>query len=300
MSDFTLAVSEKTLRDLFGRFIEIFQFETTKSTSGDIRFGIHMRCHLERGAFSLEPPDPLSPNYKGGFFKLTDIVIRWDNLDLSLTVHIPKVTVGGFCVIPNPFGGCLVEAPSVSFFDCDVGPVTIPIGGVVDSRISIGLALLAHRLWNSDENTFQWCVVPRSVEQNIELVNIGDTIGDLINGLIKKLVDAALSLLPDWAKDVVDALLGGIADFIRSLLNLPAELQDWLSTLLRTSLDPIDFILQTLINHFQDDIILYHINDPVEVLAKEETPVQLPAVTMPIKSLDLSVAPQEFIIGVTA
>ena len=230
---------------------------------------------------------------------MTDVVVAWDNLDFTVTVHIPKIGWDFFCLISLPVVGCVVEIPGASFFDTDVS-VTLPIDNIIRSRIDLGAAPLAHHLWNSDTNTWQWVVVPEIVWWNILPLDIADTVGDLIDGIIKKLIDEALSFLPDWAKDVVDAIVGGIANFIRGLLSLPADLIAWLDNLLRVSLDPFDLILQILANYFKDYLRLYAIDDPMEVLSKQTTPAMLPAVMLPIAALNTTVAASELVVEVTS
>jgi hypothetical protein len=298
MTDLTVAISKAALEQTLGDFIEIFQFEANPSTSGSPRFGLTVKCHLERGNVSLEPPSALNPIYQGGFFKLTDLVVAWDKLDFSVTVHLPKVGWGEFCLIPDPiFGGCIVKIPGASFFDVDI-TATIPIDNIIRSRLDLGVAPIAHRVWNSDEQTYQWLVVPQVVWQNVQPIDPGDIVGDLIDGLVTKLVNEALSFLPDWARDIVDAILHGIASFIRGLLNLPADLKSWLSNLIRFSLDPFDIILQLLENYFQNDLSFYRVNDPLALLPEETTPIKLPAVKIPIQDIALTVDAAEFVIGV--
>jgi hypothetical protein len=300
MSDLTLAVSEAALKETVGALVEVFQFEVNPSTSGSPRFALHVKCHLERGDFALVPPDPHNPIFTGGFFKLTDLLIAWDNLDLTVTVHIPQVVTPSFCLVPNPipFLPCIVEIPGMSFFDTDVS-VTIGIDNLVKSRLGIGFAPLARRLWNNDKKTYQWLIVPQVVWQDIQPLDIADTIADLIDEIVKGLVDVALAPLPQWAKDAVNVIVGGFADLVRKLLSLPADLKDWLSNLLRVSLDPFDLILQILVNHFQNDLSLYTIDDPIQILPKDDS-LGLPPVNLPLGAIDLSVQAVEFVIEVTS
>ena len=58
MTDITVAVDQAALSEAFGALIEIFQFDFSKTTEGDVRFGIKLQCHLERGNFALHGPDP--------------------------------------------------------------------------------------------------------------------------------------------------------------------------------------------------------------------------------------------------
>jgi hypothetical protein len=298
MTDITVAVDQAALSEAFGALIEIFQFDFSKTTEGDVRFGIDLQCHLERGNFALHGPDPNSPIYIGGYLGLTNIVIAWDKLDFTVGLDIPGKTIPSFCIIPNPFGGCLVSTPSVTTPSFDVS-VTLPIDNIVRSQIDLGIAPVANHIQQS-ATQWEWLVVPHIVWQQIELLDIADTIGDFIDGLVKQLIDQALSFLPGWAQDILNVLVGGLANLVRDLLNLPHDLQDWLSTLLRVSLDPFDFIFQLLENHFQNKLSLYSISDPMQVLAAQTSPIALPAVYLPIPSLNLTVTADEFIIEATA
>jgi len=298
MNDLTIAISAGALEDTFGALIEIFSFQFSKSTGGSVQFSINVQCHFERGQMTLMPPDPASLIYQGGYFDLSDVVIKWDRLDLGVTVHIPGVNVGGFCLLPTPWG-CAIQIPPTTLFDVDI-TATIPIDNIVDSRLDLGVAPVPTHVWNSDLQTYQWLLVPHVVWQELQLLDIADTVADLIDGLITNLVNDALGFLPDWAKDIIDELVGGLANLIRGLLSLPTDLQAWLSNLLRVSLDPFDFIVQLVENYFQNDLSLYSLNDPMAVLPKQTTPVALPAVTMPITNVSIDVDATEVVIGVTS
>ena len=299
MTQLTVAINERALAQIFGSFIEVFRFSTSSSTSGNPRFAIDVAAHFERGNFELVPPDPHNPIFTGGFFFLTDVVIKWDKLDLTATVHIPPITLGNFCLIPLPFGsGCLVHIPGVTFFDFDLS-ATIAIDYIVDSRVDIGIAPQVDRYWNSDDNTYKWRVTPHDAWQQVQIIDVADTVGDLIDDLISEFVDALLSFLPDWARAIIDAVLHGVANFIRALLSLPADLVDWLSNLLRFSLDPFDLIFKLLVDYFQKKLSLYELDDPITLLTKETQPVLLPAVTAPVTDLVTSVQADEFVIGVS-
>jgi hypothetical protein len=298
MTQLTLAINERALEQIFGSFIEVFRFSTNSSTSGNPRFAIDVAAHFERGDFALVPPDPHSPIFTGGFFSLTDVVIKWDKLDFTATVHIPPVTLGNFCLIPNPLGGCILHIPGVTFFDFDLS-ATIAIDNIVDSRVDIAIAPQVDRYWNSDDNTYKWRVTPHDVWQQVQLIDVADTIGDLIDDLISEFVDSLLSFLPDWARAIIDAVLHGVANFIRALLSLPADLVDWLSNLLRVSLDPFDLIFQLLADYFQKKLSLYELDDPITLLSTETQPVPLPAVTAPVTDLVTCVQADEFVIGVS-
>ena len=298
MTDITVAVDQAALSEAFGSLIEVFQFEYTGKTQGDLWFGLNIACHLERGAFALMGPDPHSLIYTGGYFSLTDIVIAWDRLDFTVGLHVPGKSIPSYCIIPNPFGGCLVSTPTLTTPSFDV-KVILAINDIVRSRIDVGLAPVADHIQQSAIE-WKWLVVPNIVWSVIKPLDFADTIADLIQRVVTGLVDDALNHLPQWAIDILNVLVGGLANLVRGLLGVTTDVQDWLSNVLKVSLDPLDFILAALVKHFQNKLSLYSINDPMQVLVAETSPIALPAVFLPIPSLNLTVTADEFIIEATA
>jgi len=69
---------------------------------------------------------------------LHNLKILWDKLELTIAVDIPEICVGGFCLIPNPFDGCLVEAPKLCIFGGHPDfTFTLAIDQFVTSEISV-------------------------------------------------------------------------------------------------------------------------------------------------------------------
>src|SRR5262249_9581711 len=97
MTDITAALAEKPLSDICGAFVDIFRFDETKSTSGNVQFKLRFAGHLGGGTLSIEPPDPNNPIYQGAFIKIYKLEIYWDILEFGAQVYIPPVKVGGFC-----------------------------------------------------------------------------------------------------------------------------------------------------------------------------------------------------------
>ena len=52
-------------------------------------------------------------------------------------IDIPEICVGGFCIIPNPFGGCILRAPRVCVFSDDPDiQLTLPLSGLIRHEVS--------------------------------------------------------------------------------------------------------------------------------------------------------------------
>jgi hypothetical protein len=71
---------------------------------GPFTAGYDVKAHLEGGTIDLR---------SDGTIALNELDIEWDVLHFFAGIDIPEICVGGFCIIPNPFGGCLVRARGV-------------------------------------------------------------------------------------------------------------------------------------------------------------------------------------------
>ena len=129
MAQITLAANEKAFRKLYERVRDAFEF--TASDSGDFgpfSAGYDIKTTLEGGDVDLRADNTV---------KIDELDIKWDKLDFHLGLDLPRICVGGFCIVPNPFGGCLVRAPRICVFGADPDiSITLPLGGIVTSEIS--------------------------------------------------------------------------------------------------------------------------------------------------------------------
>jgi hypothetical protein len=68
---------------------------------------------------------------------LKELDIEWDVLHFFVGFEIRETCVGEFCIIPNPFGGCLVRAPRQSVFSAnpDLG-ISLDLSGLLVSEVS--------------------------------------------------------------------------------------------------------------------------------------------------------------------
>ena len=129
MAHFTAAASEDTFRTLFNGVRD--GFSVTTSDSGD--FGPFSASYsagvrLEGGTVDLQ---------SDGTVRISELDVVYDPLSLTLGIDIPEICVGGFCIIPNPFGGCLVRAPRICVFSADPD-ISLPLdlSGLLQSEIS--------------------------------------------------------------------------------------------------------------------------------------------------------------------
>ena len=299
MAHLTVAASEDTFRRIFNAVRDNFELEKADSGSfGPFTAGYDIKMHLEGGSVDLRSDNTVL---------VKELDIKWDRLDLSLGFDIPEICVGGFCIIPNPFGGCILRAPRICIFsdDPDV-EITLPLGGFTSEVSMSGSLVTRYRVdparpagmddWQAQEtdpalyNRWQLFLDPQWVD--IDPIDISDTVGDLLEAAVEAVVDGALGFLPGWARDLIKAILGPIIDLIRAILDIPDDIQEWISDLLNVSFGLLDIIAQFIIDYFAARNELTHIEDPYPILEATANPngpppAQLVPVKIPIRDLNV-------------
>lgn len=295
MAQLTLAASENTFRRIFNAVRDEIVFEKADSGSfGPFTAGYDIKFHLENGSVDLRGDNTVL---------VKELDIKWDRLDLSLGFDIPEICVGGFCIIPTPFG-CALRAPRICIFSADPDvQVTLPLGGFT-SELSLAGTLETRYFvdparpagmddWQAQEavpplyNRWQLFLDPQWVD--VDLIDIADTVGDLLENAVEAVVDGALGFLPGWARDLIKAILGPVIDLIRAILDIPDDIQEWISDLLNVSFGLLDIIAQFILDYFANRNELTHIEDPYPILGATQDPNdptrQLVPVKIPIRDL---------------
>jgi hypothetical protein len=275
-----VAASEKAFKKLFDKVVEKFVFEDADSADlGPFTASYDVKLHLEGGSVDLRGDNTV---------QVKELDIKWDRLNLSLGVDIPELCVGGFCIIPNPFDGCILEAPRICVFSDDPDiEITLPLGGLITSEISLTGTLLTKYLanpnrpadmdqWDAQKadpklfNKWQLYLDPQTVD--VDIIDVADTVGDLLDEAIEGLVDGLLGGLPDWAKDLIKAILGPVVDVVRAILDIGDDIQEWITDLLDVSFGLLDLIAQFLADYFAEENPLFEVEDPYPVLDKAPNP----------------------------
>jgi hypothetical protein len=262
--DITAAVSERAFKEIYGALLKGFRF----SVSGNGSFGIFtasydVAAHLEGGTIDLRT---------NGSIVVSELDIKWDTLRLVVGIDIPTIQIGGFCIIPNPLGGCLVRAPVINLFSGSPD-ISIPIdlSGLITSEITFSaIPKVFYGVGSGVPNRWQVTLVP-TLPIDLDIIDIADTVGDLFHNLIS---DAILGLLdslglPDWAIDLIDTVLGGIEGIIRDVLDIPDDIGEFLLDLIGNL-----GIFQALIDAISQyiAITLFELEDPREILPANPVP----------------------------
>ncbi len=319
MAHLTVAVSEGAFKKSFDILVKNVAWEKSDSTDfGAFTAGYHVKGHLEGGSVDLRSDNTI---------QVDELDIRWDKLEFSLGLDIPEICVGGGCInMPFPIPDiCL---PRVCIFDGDPDISISPdfaalvaqevsfTGSVVSRYFDASLpappgfdpcALLQDALSNNDiieplPDSNQWHIFIDPQTIDVDLFDFPDIVGNLIEDALTSAVEA---LIPGgFVRDLILAIIGGIADFIRFLLDIPDEIEEWLSDLFNVSFGLLDFLGTLILDFFGNCVPIYRIDDPFEVMPAEENtdvllsgaPVTLVPVRVPIPELSVVVNNVEMVV----
>src|SRR5579872_675610 len=131
MSHITLAASANAFTQLFNALRDNFTFSKSDSANfGPFSASYSVALHLENGNIQLNDDNTV---------EVKDVDIVFDTLKVQVCFNLPGFCVGGFCIIPDPWNGCLVSFPGF----CIGGPICAPLdlSGLVSeiSDIQAGL-----------------------------------------------------------------------------------------------------------------------------------------------------------------
>lgn len=310
MAHLTIAASENTFKELFESIRDNFQLSKSDYKDfGRFSAGYNIQAHLEGGSVDLRADNTV---------QIKELDIKWDQLDFHLGLDIPEICIGGFCIIPSPFGGCWVRAPRWCLFEHDPDiSLTLPLGGLITSEISVTGSLKTKydidparpagmNDWDAQDaspslaNHWQVYIDPQTVD--LDIFDIADIVGDLLENAVDAAVDNLLGFLPQWAKDLIKAILGPIIDLIRAILDIADDIQEWISDLLNVSFGLLDFILQLVADYFAKDNPIHEIEDPYPILEEAPNPntggfPMLIPVKIPIRDLTVSNDDKEMVIS---
>ncbi|MDP2659401.1 MAG: hypothetical protein Q8R28_01550 [Dehalococcoidia bacterium] len=284
MSHLTAAVSEGAFRNLFGMLRDSFTLSSSDSGSfGPFSASYSVAMHLEDGTIDLRNDNTI---------KISELDIKWDTLEAGIGFDIPEVCVGGWCIIPNPFGGCLVRLPRICVFSANPDiSINLDLSGIITSEVSVTASpVVRYRVdparppgmadLDAEDagipNKWQLFIDPVTVD--IDVFDIADIIGDLLEAAVDAVIDGLLWWLPGWAKDIIRAILGPIIDLIRAILDIPDDIGEWLSDLLGVSLGLFNTIVNAVADYFASQKPLYEFEDPFPILPASSglIPVKLP------------------------
>jgi hypothetical protein len=294
MSDVTIAASANAFEQLFIALRNNFTFSKSDSASfGPFSASYSVAMHLEGGTLTLNDD---------GTIEIKDVDIVWDTLKVEVCFNLPGWCVPSFCIVPDPWNGCLVGFPGF----CLGGPICAPLdlSGLV-SEISDVKASLAPMYYidparmpgwsdldaelNGHPNKWRIFIDPEWV--NVEPIDIPDTVTDLLDNAVKNAIDNAIpSWVPGVVKDILWALIGPILDLVTSVLGIVGSIADWLADLLDNQFNLLADIETAIADYFASQYPIFEFEDPYPILAAE--PGLIP-VKIPVRNLTATVDSHE-------
>jgi hypothetical protein len=283
MSHLTIASSEAAVTKLFeGLRDKLSVDESDSADFGPFTAGYEVAFHLEGGTVDMQADNSIA---------IRELDIKWDKLRVYVGIDIPELCIGGFCIIPSPFG-CILRAPRICIFedDPDFG-IDLNLNGLLTSEISLAAkpdlrhivnpARPAGMTWLDAEDAGlanKWALFIDPDWIDIDVFDWADIVGDALENALDTAIDGLLFFLPSWARKLVKAILGPIVDLVRAILDIGDDIEEWLSDLLGVSLGLFDVILTAVADFFANKFPLLEIENPFPVIPYENglIPVKIP------------------------
>jgi hypothetical protein len=301
MSHLTIAASANAFGELFKAVRDHFHFSKSDSgTFGPFSASYDVVLHLEGGTVQLND---------GNTIEVKDVDIVFDTLKVQICFKIPGWCVGGFCVVPDPWNGCLVDFPG---FCVPPGAGTticapLDLSGLVSEISDLQARLVARYFidptrapgWSDLDAEFnghpnKWQIFIDPVWVHVDPIDIPATVGNLLENLVKDAINNLIpSWVPDWAKDLLWSRIGPILDLIKGILGIVGELNEWLSDLLGKTFDLLGLIETAVADHFASQYPIYQFEDPYPILSG--APSLIP-VKIPMRNLSAEVDSKEMIV----
>jgi hypothetical protein len=294
MKHITIAASPNAFTQLFNRVRDNYKFSKADGGSfGPFSANYSVNMHLSGGSVQLNDDDTV---------EVKNLDINWDTLTLNLCFNLPCIPA--FCLVPDPWNGCLVGTPQI----CIAGPICIPIdlSGLV-SKVSDVKANLAaiyfvdparDPSWSDLDAEFNghpnyWRIFLHPVFVHVDPIDIPKSLGNIIENLVKDAIKNSLPG-PGWLKDILLAALGPILDALKVILGFVDDITSFISDLLGRTFDLLGIIETAIADYFASKYPLTEFEDPHDI--KLPTGGGLIPVKIPIRDLDSHVNSKEMIV----
>jgi hypothetical protein len=297
----TVAVRETVVQRAMKVLTNNFVFEKEDDQDhGAFTTGYHVKCHLEGGAIDFRADNTVH---------LKELDLVWDKLEVRLGLDIDTVCVGGGCL--GPF--CL---PRVCIFDADPDvEISLDFAAFVRQELSVigsffpryfdvenppvlgaVCQFIRDQLVSSgtiepfDGDEWQLFIDPEMID--LDLFDFPDIVGDLIEDALDSLITALIPGGP--VRDLILAVIGGVTDVIRAVLDFGDDLDEWLSDLFNISFGLGDFIITAIADFLGHCIPVFRLDDPFEIMPA--TAQGLVNVALPIRNVVAHVDATELVV----
>src|SRR5215469_6918221 len=203
MAHITIAASAKVFRVLFNLLEAGFTFSKNDSKNfGPFSASYNVKAHLSGGTIQLNDDNTI---------EIQNVDVNFDILDFKLCLNLPGFCIGGFCIVPDPWNGCLVSFPGF----CIGGPVCadLDLSALVAEITDMKANLVAQYVIDPARppgitdveaeiqlhpNQWEIFINPTFVDV---IIDVPATLDNIIVDAIKNAINNLFpSWLPQWAK----------------------------------------------------------------------------------------------------
>jgi len=132
------------------------------------------------------------------------------------------------------------------------------------------------------------------IRQNINLIDIGETVKNILNGIVDKVLDAIFGWVPSSLRDIAKAILSPVIDAIGFVLDLPSDLTWWLEGLLGTNLGLLNTVTGFIEQLLGAIVPVYQFENPYPVI--EDSSGLIP-VLIGVEKLSTVIDDNEFVLS---
>lgn len=296
MSHITIAASSNAFVQLFNKIRDNFTFSKSDSGSfGPFSASYSVALHLEGGSIQLNDD---------GTVEVKHLQIVWDTLKVQVCFNLPGFCIGGWCIIPDPWNGCLVGVPKI----CIGGPICVPLdlSGLVsevnDLKANLKAVYFVDPARTPGESDLdaefaghpnKWRIFLDPVFVHVDPIDIPASVANIIENIVRDAIESMFPILPGFIVDALLAAIGPILDLVKSILGIVGEINDWLTDLLMNTFDLLGIIETAIADYFASKTPLYEFEDPYPVL--DAGPGLIP-VKIPIRNLASNVNSKEMVV----
>lgn len=300
MSHITIAASENAFEQLFKMVRDNFTIPPSDPLSDNGNFGpfsasYTIALHFENGSIQLN---------NDGTIEIENLDVVFDVLQVEICLALPGIP--GFCIIPNPWNGCLLGFPGIPGFS-----ICFPLNlsGVVSeinefkAKLNPKYFIDPGRLpawsdldaeYNSKPNMWKIFIDPVGII-SIDLIDIPATVGNLVENAMKDAIKDTFPFVPGWFIDAIFSFLGPLLDQLKNILGFLDTVEDFLQDLLGLPayFDLFSIIATMVADNFANKYPIYEFEDPYPILPQEGA---LIPVKIPLRDLTATVNTNEMIV----
>ncbi len=303
MAHVTIAASETTFEMFFRHVRDNFRLvRDGKVDLGTYVLGYEIDLRLKNGTIDLRPDNTV---------EISQLDLDFVVFKVSFGLDIPQQCIGGQCVVWVPVKGCLKRLPKACIFadDPDV-EVELDLAPFNRTEVSFIGSLRTTYHVNQDRPVQmdavdassqglanQWQVYIDTESVDVDLVDVPDILGDLMDQAVDKAFDDALGLMPGWAKSLLKSFIAPLSGWMRDMLDVPDNVDEWLTDKLDNSFGLGDLVTQALVDHFAREFPINVVEDPYPMWKSVQglNPVFVPIRDLTVRNTDDEMIAEAFI-----